>query len=126
METFVSLGMSNLKKPIKVRLMKEAEEYILKQNEKIQKKFLFAFDKTEAGIKGRWFENLKSSDGIYEFRLSDHQNFYRVFAFWDSEKKETLIIGTHGFDKKSNKTPQKEIKKAEQIKRQYFDNKNGR
>ena len=116
--------MSNLKKPIKVRLLKEAEKYVLSQNEKIQKKFLLVFDKTQGGIKGRWFEKLKGSDGIYEFRQSDHQKFYRVFAFWDSEEHETLIIGTHGIDKKSNKTPPKEIKKAEQIKNQYFEDKN--
>jgi phage-related protein len=116
--------MPNLNKPIRVRLLQEAEEYILKQNEKIQQKFLLAFDKTQAGYKGTWFEKLKGSDGIYEFRQSDHQKFYRVFAFWDSEDHETLVIGTHGFDKKSNKTPLKEIRKAEQIKKRYFESKN--
>lgn len=116
--------MSKLKKPIKVRLLKEAETYVLNQNEKIQKKFLLAFDKTQERIRGNWFEKLKGSDGIYEFRQSDHQKFYRVFAFWDSEDHETLIVGTHGIDKKSNKTPLKEIKKAEQIKKQYFKDKN--
>ena len=115
--------MSNLNKPIKVRLLKETEAYILEQNEKIQKKFLLAFDKTQAGNKGNWFEKMKGSDGIYEFRQSDHQKFYRVFAFWESEEKETLIIGTHGIDKKSNKTPPKEIRKAEQIKKKYFETK---
>lgn len=123
METFLSLGMSSFKKPIKVRLLKRAEDYILKCNEKIQKKFLMAFDKTQAGHKGNWFKKLKGSDGIYEFRQSDHQKFYRVFAFWDSEEHETLIIGTHGIDKKSNKTPPKEIKKAEQLKKEYFETK---
>ena len=66
----------------------------------------------------------KYSDGIFEFRQSDHHKFYRVFAFWDSEERETLIVGTHGFDKKSNKTAPKEIKKAEQIKKRYFNTKN--
>jgi len=115
--------MSKLKKPIKVRLLKEAEEYFLAQNEKIQAKFLLAFDKVEAGHKGVWFEKLKGTDGIFEFRQSDYQKFYRVFAFWNSEEQNTLIIATHGFDKKSNKTPQKEIKKAEQIKKKYFNSK---
>ncbi|MBK8505881.1 MAG: type II toxin-antitoxin system RelE/ParE family toxin [Saprospiraceae bacterium] len=92
----------------------------MEQDEKIQKKFLLAFDKTQAGNKGSWFEKLKSSDGIYEFRQSDHQKFYRVFAFWDSAERQTLVIGTHGFNKKSDKTPLKEIKRAEQIKKRYF------
>ncbi|RLD17976.1 MAG: type II toxin-antitoxin system RelE/ParE family toxin [Bacteroidetes bacterium] len=115
--------MSNLRKPIKVRLLKEAEEYFFAQSEKVQVKFHLAFDKVEAGHKGKWFEKLKGTDGLYEFRQSDHQKFYRVFAFWDSEERNTLIIGTHGFDKKSNKTPRKEIRKAEQIKRKYFETK---
>lgn len=114
----------NLKKPIVVRFLKEAEKYFLAQNEKIQKKFLISFEKTETGIKGNWFKKLKDTDGIYEFRQSDHKKFYRIFAFWHSEEKETLIVATHGVDKKSNKTPQKEIKKAEQIKKKYFDTKN--
>jgi phage-related protein len=114
----------NLKKPIKVRFLKEAESYFLSQNDKIQKKFLLGFEKTEIGKKGNWFEKLKNTDGIYEFRQSDHQKFYRIFAFWDSDKEETLIVATHGIDKKSNKTPPKEIKKAEQIKKKYFETKN--
>ena len=116
----------NLKKPIKVRLLKEAEDYFLSQNDKIQRKLLVAFEKAEAGYKGDWFQKLKSTNGIYEFRQSDHQKFYRVFAFWDSEQEETLIIGTHGIDKKSNKTPAKEIQKAEQIKKAYFETKKKR
>ncbi len=118
--------MPNLKRPIKVRLLKEAEDYVLAQNEKVQRKLLLAFDKIEAGYKGDWFEKMKGTDGIYEIRQSDHEKFYRVFAFWDSDKFETLIIATHGFDKKSNKTPRKEIKKAEQIKKKYFDAKTKR
>lgn len=113
-----------LKKPIKVRFLKEAETYFLAQNEKIQRKFLMSFEKTEIGNKGKWFEKLKGTDGIYEFRQSDHQKFYRIFAFGDSEDKGTLIVATHGIDKKSNKTPPKEIKKAEQIKKKYFESKN--
>lgn len=120
----VSLDMSNIKKPIEVRLLDEAEDYFLAQNEKVQKKFLMIFEKTEIGLKGDWFEKLKNSDGIFEFRYSDHQKFYRIFGFWDSTDKNTLIMGTHGLDKKSNKTPRKEIKKAERIKKKYFETKN--
>jgi len=116
--------MPKLKRRIEVRLLKDAEDYFLAQNAKVQEKLLKIFEKTEMGLKGDWFEKLTSSDGIFEFRHSDHQKFYRIFAFWDSEDETTLIIGTHGFDKKSNKTPLKEIKKAEQIKKKYFASKN--
>ena len=47
---------------------------------------------------------------------------YRLFAFWDKDK-ETLVIATHGIIKKTQKTPSKEIAKAEAIRREYFKNK---
>ena len=48
---------------------------------------------------------------------------YRLFSFWDTET-ETLIIATHGIVKKTQKTPAKEIAKAEEIRREYFEQKN--
>jgi hypothetical protein len=43
--------MPHLKKEIRVELLKEAEDYFLGLNEKIQAKFLRSFDKTESGLK---------------------------------------------------------------------------
>ena len=37
---------------------------------------------------------------------------------------ETFVIGTNGFIKKTKKTPKKEIKKAERIRKLYFEQKN--
>lgn len=37
--------------------------------------------------------------------------------------KDQLIILENGFQKKTQKTPKKEIKKAEKIKKEYFDEK---
>ena len=44
-------------------------------------------------------------------------------AFLDTEE-ETLVIATHGIVKKTQKTPLKEIAKAEEIRKEYFNNKN--
>ncbi len=102
--------------------MQESEEYFGKLSPKVQEKFLKSFEKLEAGFKGDWFKHLE--DGIWEFKQRDQQKFYRVFAFWDkSGSTETLIIGTHGLDKKTNKTPRKEINKAKTIRSNYFENK---
>lgn len=38
--------------------------------------------------------------------------------------EETLVIATHGIVKKTQKTPLKEIAKAEEIRKEYFHNKN--
>jgi hypothetical protein len=63
--------MKHLKKKIEVELLKEAENYFLELTDKMQGKFLRAFDKTESGLKGSWFEKLNSEDGIFEFRERD-------------------------------------------------------
>ena len=116
--------MAAFNKPIVVILDDEAEVFLENLNDKTRIKFYVLFDKTEAGYKGEWFEPLKETDGFWEFRLRFNKNFYRLLAFWDKEDKvETLIIATHGFLKKTNKTPSSEIRKAELIKRRYFQNK---
>ena len=68
------------------------------------------------------FKKLEDSDGIWEFRTLYQKTAYRLFAFWDTEQ-ETLVIATHGIVKKTQKTPSKEIAKAEEIKRKYFETK---
>ncbi|MFZ1705864.1 MAG: type II toxin-antitoxin system RelE/ParE family toxin [Saprospiraceae bacterium] len=114
-----------MKNEIEVELLEEAEQYFLALNEKIQAKFLRSFDKTVSGLKGPWFEKLKSKEGIFEFRERDQDKFYRIFAFWYGEAEtKTLILCTHGLDKKTNKTPKSEIEKAIRIKQQYFKDKN--
>ncbi len=70
-------------------------------------------------------ELFKKLDGnIWEFRTKFLNNQIRLFAFWDKrEKEETLVIATHGFIKKTQKTPKSEIDKAEKIRKQYFKEK---
>ncbi len=38
-------------------------------------------------------------------------------------QKETLVIATHGFIKKTQKIPPKEIAKAEAMRKEYFNDK---
>ena len=67
---------------------------------------------------------MKDSEGIYEYRFDEGNKFYRLFAFWDSDdENETLIVGTHGIVKKTNKTHKEEITRAERIKKEYFEEK---
>ena len=67
----------------------------------------------------------KLNDLIWEFRTKYNKNYYRLLAFWDkSEDITTLVLATHGFIKKTQKTPSREIKRAEEIRKQYFEQKN--
>ena len=54
-------------------------------------------------------------------------NQNRLLAFWDkTDSTQTLVLATHGFVKKDQKIPQKEIDKAEKIRQEYFENKNNK
>ena len=68
------------------------------------------------------FKKLENSD-IWELRTLFNGVCYRLFAFWDTEI-EALVVITHGIVKKAQKTPKKEIERAEAIRKEYFNNKN--
>jgi phage-related protein len=68
----------------------------------------------------KYFKYIEDSTGLFEIRVEFRSNIYRVFSFFD---KGQLVILINGFQKKSQKTPKKEIDKAEKLKKQYFDEK---
>jgi phage-related protein len=72
-------------------------------------------------IPKKYFKHIEGSSGLFEIRVEYGSNIYRVFSFFDEGK---LIILINGFQKKSQKTPKKEIEKAEKLKKEYFDEKN--
>jgi phage-related protein len=74
-------------------------------------------------VPDKYFKHLSNSSGIYEIRVEYSSNIYRVFSFFD---KGNLIILTNGFQKKTQKTPKGVLELAEKLKKQYFDEKNGK
>ncbi len=114
-----------MEKSIEVIFLPLAERVVGSVEPKARKKLFQGIRKTKERLKGEWFSKMKGSDGVFEFRFDENGKFYRLFAFWDNEGEiETLIAGTHGIVKKTNKTPKDEIRKAERIKREYFEEKN--
>lgn len=71
-------------------------------------------------IPEKYFKHLTGTTGLYEVRVEVASDIYRVFCFFDKGK---LIILANGFQKKTQKTPTKEIERAEKLKKQYFDEK---
>ena len=69
-------------------------------------------------IPEKFFKHITGSSGIYEIRVEVGSDIYRVFSFFD---KGNLVILVNGFQKKSQKTPKKELELAEKLKKQYFD-----
>jgi len=64
----------------------------------------------------------KVDKDIWEFRTSFKSKQIRLMAFWDKRTK-SLIICTHGFIKKSQKLPSKELNKAKKLRAKYLDQK---
>ena len=107
-------------------LMKEAQDFLESLPYEAKEKIAYNIRRVMAGgIKRELFKKLENSDGIWEFRTLYRKTAYRLFSFWDTES-EKLVIATHGIVKKTQKTPSKEISKAENLKRRYFENKNRR
>ena len=89
--------------------------------EAVRKKFGLAFEKTKLGFRGDWFKKLVGTAEIWEFSVEGPRHTYRLFAFWDKRgETQTLIVCTHGLDKKTQRTPGAEITKADNFRRAYF------
>ena len=89
---------------------------------KAQQKIYYNIFKVEEGVmKVDIFKKLENTE-IWKFRTLYNGICYRLFSFWDTEE-ETLVIATHGIVKKTQKTPLKEIAKAEELRKEYFNNK---
>ena len=67
----------------------------------------------------KFLKNLTNTDGLWEVRVSAGNGIFRIFCFFD---KGNLIILLSGFQKKTQKTPKEEIKRAERLKKEYYDN----
>ncbi len=67
-----------------------------------------------------YLKHIEETDGLYEVRVQQGNDIFRVFSFFDEGK---LIVLANGFQKKTQKTPKKEIEKALKIKTEYYENK---
>ncbi len=98
------------------------EDFLKKQNRKVQDKIYKILEAIETleYVPERYLKHLKGTDGLYEARIQLGSNIWRVFCFFDKGK---LVILLNGFQKKTKKTPKKEIDKAIKLKKQYDEEK---
>jgi phage-related protein len=91
-------------------------------DKKVQDKidWIFELIKTVDFIPKRFFEHLGNTDGIYEIRVEFESNIYRILCFFD---EGSLVVLINSFQKKTQKTPGKEIELAKKLKKQYFRDK---
>ena len=68
-------------------------------------------------IPTKFFKSIEGVKGLFEIRVEYESNIYRIFCYFD---KGNLVVLFNGFQKKSQKTPTKELNKAEKIMVEYF------
>ena len=93
-------------------------EFFIKQREKVQDKITWTIELIEQleKIPETYLKHIDNTEGLYEIRVKQGSDIFRIFCFFDKGK---LIIITNGFQKKEQKTPKKEIEKALKIKKEY-------
>lgn len=88
------------------------------QSKKVKEKIIWTFDLVEhlERVPETYLKHIENSNGLYEIRVQLSSNIFRVFCFFDQGQ---LVVLVNGFQKKSQKTPRKEIEKALKIKEEY-------
>ena len=93
-------------------------EFYEKQKQKVKDKILWTFRiiETQQQIPTDYLKHMEGTEGLYEIRVQQGNDIFRVFCFFDEGR---IIVLSNGFHKKSQKTPKNEIEKALKIKREY-------
>jgi phage-related protein len=64
-----------------------------------------------------YFKKLTGSEEIWECQIQQGSNVYRIFSFFD---EGAVVVLTHGIEKKSMKTPKREIERAELFRKDFL------
>lgn len=89
----------------------------LKQDLQEKIDYVLELVKNAERIPPKFFKHIEGSEGLFEIRIEYESNIYRIFSFFD---EGNLVILINCFQKKTQKTPGSELKKAEKLKQQYF------
>ena len=94
-------------------------DFLKGQPQKVQDKIFKVIEAIEIleRVPSQYLKHLEGTDGLYEARIKLASNIWRVFCFFDQGK---LVILLNGFQKKTQKTPKGEIKKALNLKEEYY------
>lgn len=99
----------------------EADDFLNSLPQKARDKILLNIRKSKFVLDPKLFKKLEGTE-IWEFRTKYDGIQYRLLAFWDTTTN-SLVVATHGFVKKVQKTPKQQIRRAEEIRLMYFKQK---
>jgi len=95
------------------------EEFLDKLDNKQAQKVVWVMKIVEEldKVPTTYFKKLTNTNNIWEIRVKQSSNIFRLLGFKDKGK---LVILTNGFTKKTQKTPKSEINLAEKRKNEYL------
>jgi phage-related protein len=98
------------------------ESFLLAQSQKVQDKIFKIVEAIETleRIPSNYLKFIVGTAGLYEARIQLGSDIWRIFCFFDNDK---LVVLLNGFQKKTQKTPQREIDKAIKLMAEYYSNK---
>jgi len=98
------------------------QEFFLEQSDKVKDKIIWTFDLIEElpRVPETYLRHIENTKGLFEIRVEQGTDIFRIFCFFDYGQ---LVVLANGFQKKTQKTPKKEIEKAIKIKKEYENDK---
>ncbi len=95
------------------------DDFLGQQRPRVKEKILQTFNIIESleRIPSTYLRSIEGTNGLYEIRIQFASDIFRVFCFFDSGR---LVILLSGFQKKTQKTPRREIEKAERLMKEYY------
>lgn len=98
------------------------EDFLKEQEQKVQVKILQILRVIEEVeiLPTNHLRHISGTYGLYEIRVTFGKRIFRVFCCFDAQK---LVVLLSGFQKKTRKTPRKEIERALLIMREYYKDK---
>lgn len=99
------------------------EEFFKKQSRKVQDKIIKVLDilETVERVPITYLKYIEGTNGLFEVRVQLASDIFRIFCCFDGNR---LVVLFSGFQKKTQKTPSKEIDRAVSIMNEYFNYKN--
>lgn len=94
------------------------QNFFDKQNLKVKSKIIWTFELIEdlQRVPETYLKHLENTDGLYEIRVQVASDIFRIFCFFDEGQ---IVVVANSFQKKTQKTPKKEIETAVKIKKEY-------
>ncbi|MEQ9117476.1 type II toxin-antitoxin system RelE/ParE family toxin [Fulvivirga sp.] len=98
------------------------EKFLKELDSKVQDKVFKIIEAIETleRVPSNYLKSISGVKGLFEARIQLGSNIWRVFCCFDGDR---LVILLNGFQKKSQKTPRREIQKAEKLMNEYFNQK---